>query len=273
MLRDATSLSLWCLDCKFRKVIFINAKEYGPMIIQSGFSFDFAQIRWEILGANRVVLWEASRQPPSSELERLSSKETLSRSNKIKHDGRRREWLASRALSRALTGYEPAESSVGVPLWPEGWFGSISHKAGHVALWTSRWDQLTCGVDLEESKEFEFGLSKKIMNEREIMISEKSIKQDSASLIFSSKEAIYKALCPLVGRLFYFESAELIEVTGDRNYYQLTFLITENLSAMVPRGVRVQVYGKRLKLDDKTYWLAFALFPRFGDFMVRSVVL
>lgn len=232
----------------------------------SNLSADFHSLRWEIFGCHRVVLWDVGCQPTLSELEALTSPSAVQRSKELRHDARRREWLAARALSLVLTGFEPSESSVGVPLWPDGWSGSISHKSGHVALWVSRWSDFLCGVDLEESREFDLGLTQKVMNDREIEVALKEVGDDFGSLVFSAKEAIYKALCPLVGRLFYFEAAELFEVVGGDGFYNLTFSITENLCSEVPMRARVQVYAKRLQLNDKFFWLAFAVFPRCGYF-------
>lgn len=234
------------------------------MLKNSNLSVDFHNLRWEMFGCHRVVLWDVVWQPSLSKLETLTSESAVQRSKQLKHDARRREWLAARALSHALTGFEPSESSAGVPLWPDSWLGSISHKSGHVALWVSRWGDFFCGVDLEESREFDLGLTEKVMNGREIEIALKGVGDDFGSLVFSSKEAIYKALCPLVGRLFYFEAAELIDVVGGAEFYLLTFSITENLCSKVPMRARVQVHAKRLQLNDKFYWLAFATFPRFG---------
>jgi 4'-phosphopantetheinyl transferase EntD len=223
----------------------------------------FQELRWETLSNIRVVLWDRCHQPEAEQLNKLVTPAALDFSNGIRHHERRKEWLATRALSGFLTGQEPGESAVGIPLWSDGWRGSISHKAGHVALWVSLGGELTCGVDLEDSREFEAELSLKFMNSEELRLSSSMIRSTSSALVFAAKEAIYKALCPLVGRKFYFEAVYLKEVIGGQGDYLLKFIVAESLSPEVPIGVEVFVAAKSIRLSDGQYWLALAFFPNF----------
>lgn len=223
----------------------------------------FEGIRWELLSNIRVVLWDICHQPETEQLFKLVTPAALDFSNSMRHQERRKEWLATRALSGFLTGQEPSESTVGVPVWSDGWRGSISHKAGHVALWVSRDGELTCGVDLEDSREFDAELSLKFMNSEELRLSSKMISFTSSALVFAAKEAIYKALCPLVGRKFYFEAVYLKEVMGGQGDYLLKFIVAEPLSPKVPLGAEVFVAAKSVRLSDGLYWLALAFFPNF----------
>ena len=223
----------------------------------------FEGLRWEVLSNIRVVLWDRCYQPDSGQLIKLVTPAALDFSNGMRHKERRNEWLATRALSGFLTGQEPTESIVGVPMWSDGWRGSISHKAGHVALWVSLGGDLTCGVDLEDCREFEADLSLKFMNSDELQLSSRMISSTSSALVFAAKEAIYKALCPIVGRKFYFEAVYLKEVIGGQGDYLLKFIVAEQLSPSVPLGVEVVVAAKSISMSDGQYWLALAFFPNF----------
>lgn len=212
------------------------------------------------LHGHRVAVWDARLQPGISELEGLVSPEARSKSQGLRHDRRRREWLASRALSNFLTGGEPGETAIGYPVWPEGWSGSITHKGGHVGLWVMRHAFFHGGVDLELLREFEPGLAEKIMNECEMDIASRFISDGAGSLVFAAKEAIYKALCPLVGRKFYFEAVYLDEVSGGSSQHLLRFVVAETLSERVISGSHVIVSAKTVELDGGKHWLALALF-------------
>ena len=212
------------------------------------------------LHGHRVAVWDARLQPSMSDLEGLVSSEARSKSQGMPHDGRRREWLASRALSNFLTGREPGETAIGYPLWPEGWSGSITHKGGHVGLWVMQQAFFYGGVDLELLRDFEPGLAEKIMNESEIALASRFITEGAGSLVFAAKEAIYKALCPLVGRKFYFEAVYLDEVSGGDGQHLLRFVVTETLSERVRGGSQVIVSAKMVELDDGKHWLALALY-------------
>jgi 4'-phosphopantetheinyl transferase EntD len=116
------------------------------------------------------------------------------------------------------------------------------------------------GVDLELMREFEPGLAEKIMNDDEITLSRRLISDSPGSLIFAAKEAIYKALCPLVGRKFYFEAVYLADVSGGDGQHLLRFVVTDTLSERVKGGANVVVSAKSIKLDGVKHWLALALF-------------
>jgi 4'-phosphopantetheinyl transferase EntD len=218
------------------------------------------QVTWVELHGHRVAVWDARLQPSMSDLEGLVSSEARSKSQGMPHDGRRREWLASRALSNFLIGREPGETAIGYPLWPQGWSGSITHKGGHVGLWVMQHAFFHGGVDLELLRDFEPGLAEKIMSEKEMSLASRFISEGAGSLVFAAKEAIYKALCPLVGRKFYFEAVYLDEVSGGSGQHLLRFVVTETLSERVKGGADVVVSAKAIKLDGVKHWLALALF-------------
>lgn len=223
----------------------------------------FSNIHWELLSNHRVVIWDACHQPKLEDLTRFVSPQGLIYASSINHMQRKKEWMATRALSGFLTGHEPTESNVGVPTWTDGWLGSITHKSGHVGLWVLRDPDLICGIDLEDCREFEWDLAEKVMTAEEISLSLKSIQRYSGSLIFAAKEAIYKALCPIVGKKFYFEAVYLTEVLGGSGDYILKFVVAENLAPAITRGSVLYVTAKNLHLSDGFYWLALAFFPRF----------
>lgn len=129
------------------------------------------------------------------------------------------EFHAGRAAARAAMvalGFPPRPIPMGpdrAPIWPEGLTGSISHsESACVAAVGLRGDWVSVGVDLEEAtpldpllvaevctKAEQVWLGKQLPSERGLM----------AKLIFSAKEAVYKAQYPLSGELFGFDALEL----------------------------------------------------------------
>lgn len=114
------------------------------------------------------------------------------------------------------------------PGWPSGFVGSISHTSSFATAIVAQNDLFAgLGIDIEEDVSLPSDLRQMIMrsDERErlpsnIMIGLQSV--DTAKVIFSIKEAVYKAVRPLSGALFDFQD---VAVTIDQrsNCYAANF--------------------------------------------------
>jgi len=217
-----------------------------------------SKIRWYSLANFRVVLWAAKDQLDIGVLATAVSPESLEQSKILKAELRRKEWLATRTLSRYLTGLEPMSDNLGRPVWAEDWVGSISHKSGHVALWCAQRPLVGCGIDLESCREFEPAMADKIMNDGEQTLISQAVAQFSFSMVFAAKEAIYKALFPKVGKKFYFDAAILTGVFGGDKDFVLDFVIAHDLSLHVRAGLSVRAAVRFVEIDGSPYWLAIA---------------
>jgi len=134
------------------------------------------------------------------------------------------EYHAGRAAARAAMvalGAPPRPIPMGAdraPIWPQGLTGSISHTAQAcvAAVGLSR-DWMGIGVDLEEATTLDPLLVGQICTRSEqIWLGQQPAEERGlmAKLIFSAKEAAYKAQYPISGKLFGFDALEL---TIDRN--------------------------------------------------------
>ncbi len=97
------------------------------------------------------------------------------------------------------------------PLWPDGLVGSISHtdRLGLVVL-TSSQRYAGLGVDMELRERVTDSIAETVLTTAELQaLSQLSDLPSPAAVIFSGKEAIYKAVNPLVGRMIGFEEVEL----------------------------------------------------------------
>ncbi len=231
-------------------------------------------IRWEAVGGFRVALWPKLQQAGVDELCASVSEASSAHALKMGNLGRRQEWLAARVLSRALTGQEPSAGELGSPLWDKGWKGSISHKNGHVAMWCCEQGSTFAGVDLELVRELAAGVTAKVMNAEEILICDETLPKVGTSLIFAAKEAIYKALFPIVRRFFYFEAVELMDLSCAGDDCELVFTVMDALKVPELTGVKIRVSAKKIMLadavlvgpkvthhGDRDYWLVVAYLP------------
>jgi enterobactin synthetase component D len=144
---------------------------------------------------------------------------------------RKPTWLAGRiALHEALRdlGLDAGpilSTKRGAPELPEGVIGSISHKRTLAVALAARQDRtLSIGVDLEPlpgsaSSPGEPGLGHRVDISSRVMTPQElaalaalpeALRQREVVLCFSVKEALYKAINPLVGRYVSFQEATVL---------------------------------------------------------------
>lgn len=132
--------------------------------------------------------------------------------------------LCAQAALRQLCGHAvvPGRDADGVPLWPPGTTGSITHGSGRAAALVARssdWQGL--GIDLERplSSARAARLAAEILTPDELLRAADLTPlalAEQVTLTFSLKESLFKALFPLVRQRFYFHDAELLEITGQQ---------------------------------------------------------
>ncbi|WP_434626788.1 4'-phosphopantetheinyl transferase family protein [Chromobacterium sp. CV08] len=162
---------------------------------------------------------------------------------------RRAEFLAGRRLGREavvrLTGHA-ADIAIGPqrePLWPGGVRGSISHSGDlAVCLATTAADALV-GIDVENllaASGREAVLRMCTRDEELPLLNASPVGENTAlTLLFSAKEALFKALFPRVGAYFDFQAASLGEL--DAAAGRLTLTLTEDLGRAYRAGQRFPV--------------------------------
>lgn len=136
---------------------------------------------------------------------------------------RRREFVTGRACAREALrqlGIEPIPIPTGErgePRWPDGIVGSITHCSGYRASAAARsCDAASIGIDAEPNAALPEGVSGRIAFGSEYAL----LGLDAGDarvdrLLFSAKEAVYKAWFPLARRWLGFEDVEVsIDPTG-----------------------------------------------------------
>jgi 4'-phosphopantetheinyl transferase EntD len=133
---------------------------------------------------------------------------------------RRREFVSGRACAReALRRLGAPVVAIpsgprGEPLWPAGVVGSITHCRGYRACAVARAEAVAAlGIDAEPDEPLPAGVLEEVVRGRELELlagPPPGVEPvDVARLVFSAKEAIYKAWFPLTGRWLGFEDVEL----------------------------------------------------------------
>ena len=133
-------------------------------------------------------------------------------------DKRRREFTTGRACARRALeqiGFGPAAIATGdrgQPLWPDGVAGSITHCDGYRACAVTRTGRIaSVGIDAETHAVLPDGVFESVAS-----LLERTRLHEGAGrgihldrVLFSAKEAVYKAWFPLTGRWLGFEDVDM----------------------------------------------------------------
>jgi 4'-phosphopantetheinyl transferase EntD len=166
---------------------------------------------------------------------------------------RRREFITSRACARLALqrlGIGPAaipNREHGEPWWPDGVVGSITHTRGYGACAVAKAaDVLTIGIDAERHEPLPPGVLEHVAFGRErATAAEQDAQVCLDRLLFSAKEAVYKAWFPATNRWLGFEDVELdIDVAGAA--FRARLLVPRP----VMRGIRLTELRGRWCVED-----------------------
>lgn len=132
---------------------------------------------------------------------------------------RQAEYLAGRYCAALALRRLGADEQVGIrpdrsPRWPDGCIGSISHCEGHALAVVARaTDYRSLGVDLEDQLDDETSeqVGGMVLSPEEWLHQPPGWTRNRfLTLAFSAKEALYKAIYPLCGRVLEFQDACLL---------------------------------------------------------------
>ena len=135
-------------------------------------------------------------------------------------EARQREYAAVRSCARACLGrlgYPPVPILPGIggaPKWPAGVLGSMTHCAGYAAAAVGPFPQISAlGIDAEPDAPLPDGVLDLVATAAEqdqlAMIQSGPDSPNWDRLLFSAKEALYKAWFPLVGEWLDHQEAEI----------------------------------------------------------------
>ena len=154
---------------------------------------------------------------------------------------RRAEYLAGRAIARVAQHELEIEGQVGIgadgaPVWPQGLSGSISHSRTRCACLLVPRQASSLGIDTEAiagaSELSTILLTVANARERVLLEGSDNIAVD-ATLCFSAKETLFKALYSTVKRYFGFECAQLTNLPKDG---RIRLSLTQTLHPKLRKG-------------------------------------
>lgn len=157
-------------------------------------------------------------------------------------DKRLAEFLAGRIMARLAQealGRAPCPIPIGddrAPVWPKGLNGSISHARGWCACLALPAECGLPGVDIErvaEGQALQSILRMTVNKTEAALIQSAPLPGQVATLCFSAKETLFKALFPVVKRHFGFNCAVLRALPQGG---VLTLYLTEDLHHTLPAG-------------------------------------
>jgi 4'-phosphopantetheinyl transferase EntD len=141
---------------------------------------------------------------------------------------RRAEFAAGRTCARdalARLGVVPSPILPGAhrePVWPEGVVGSVTHCEGYAAAAVARGDEFaTIGIDAEPDAPLPRDVTQMVTTaeERRFLSVARSLDVPSWDrLLFSAKEAVFKAWFGLTAQLIGFDAATLTFNPGKRGF-------------------------------------------------------
>jgi enterobactin synthetase component D / holo-[acyl-carrier protein] synthase len=148
-------------------------------------------------------------------------------------------WCARRALAQlGIAAPTIPVASNRAPVWPDGVVGSITHCKGFVGAVVARDDRLrSIGFDAELAEPLASDLVRLICTPSEIAwiesIAEQSVEQSAAQspapqldwpkAMFSAKEAVYKCIAPVFGRML-----DFLDVTLTIDVESLAFTVASH---------------------------------------------
>ena len=163
---------------------------------------------------------------------------------------RQREFSTGRQLARLamshldMPGDVIGRDSQRRPIWPEGVVGSITHAGDIVVAGVARSDSVEgFGIDLEEVDRVSQKLHSKLLTVNEIELSRHSDDRLPA-LIFSAKEAGYKATNPIVGKFIGFHEAE-VDVDWAQKQFVIRYVGDHEPNRIMERGLGYFTFFER----------------------------
>jgi 4'-phosphopantetheinyl transferase EntD len=188
-------------------------------------------------------------------------------------DKRRREFMTGRACARlALSRLGVPVAAIasgehGEPLWPAGVVGSITHCAEYRACAVARAGAVvTLGIDAEPNRPLPQGVLEEVAYGRELEFLAGCSppflgghEVDVARLLFSAKEAVYKAWFPLTRRWLGFEDVEL-SIDLANAAFRARLLVP----APVVDGTPLNEFPGRWALERGVICTAIVMTPRGG---------
>lgn len=130
------------------------------------------------------------------------------------------------------------------PLWPHQLSGSISHsKKMAISCVARREEFFSLGIDAEEIISEQIDVAQQIASCNELSLVKDKL---ALTILFSAKEALYKAIYPLVKKYIDFKEVELTQIDFTQNTFSLR-AVSKNL-----QDLGFDHFEGQFQIKDKT---------------------
>jgi 4'-phosphopantetheinyl transferase EntD len=170
-----------------------------------------------------VVASAETRAPVREELFPAEERVLAAAGQRRRDQFTRGRWCARQALGAlGITRRAIPVGARGAPVWPPGTVGSITHCAGYCGAAAAHAGEVAAlGIDAEPDAPLPPRVIARVASERELAAIDHDLVAREGlplgKLLFSAKEAVYKAWFPLTGRPLGFRDVELaIDLAGGR---------------------------------------------------------
>jgi 4'-phosphopantetheinyl transferase EntD len=180
---------------------------------------------------NSKVFFINKNSIDSSDIQNLAAKIKFSEEINKFHPDRKKEYILGRICAHQLLKNNfnleilefPTDEKSRAPIWPRGFVGSISHDKDYVLCALS--NSLDClGVDIENLGRVKEDFKRHILIPQDSLDIDGISRSDAMTIIFSAKEALYKALYPKVNKFFGFDSAYVSEIDLETNTFKINLI-------------------------------------------------
>jgi len=144
-------------------------------------------------------------------------------------------FFARKALSKlGINNYPICKGAGGLPVWPDGIIGVISHSHNWCAVAVAKKDDLrSIGLDIETIDRVSMQIAKKVLTpvEMEWVYACDEEAQKRLALIFSAKETVFKCITPVYGKWLRFYD---MVITHDTRNQSFGVKLNEKISLEIP---------------------------------------
>lgn len=191
-----------------------------------------ANSRWQKLFKKAFFYSIQKNDSHNNDFQEIIKKIILEKNIETFHSKRKEEFILGRVCAsfahKLCTGQELLElpkKTSREPLWPPLVLGSISHNKNWVgAAVALRSDLLGVGIDFEEVGRAKLSLAEYVRSDEDIKVHPAFKDEELLTLIFSAKEALYKALYPLVKIYFGFSAAAVYSIDLEKKSFEIKLL-------------------------------------------------
>ncbi len=160
-----------------------------------------------------------------------------------RHQGRKNAYASARKcahLALQESGHQPTaigRSEGGVPIWPQNVYGSLTHSEGLSAACVAIGAN-SVGIDIEHTHRMTLTVAERIATPQELALTSGRPVEEQlfrATLLFSAKEAVYKAIHPMAANYIGYQEVTL-QIDDEAQRFTAQYLGSDSTNSPINSG-------------------------------------